>query len=150
MRWHRSWTCAPQQRFANQDILHLKSSARFSSAFPSSSSTAGQYEYMPLAGQQIRLLTSFPGSFDDDIRLNVVPVTLLEDEPPKYYALSYAWGSTERCDTVYVVTSEGQNPLPVTQNLHSAPRHLRHTTQIFTLWADAICINQDDFEERSA
>ncbi|KAL9577502.1 MAG: hypothetical protein Q9212_006321 [Teloschistes hypoglaucus] len=109
-----------------------------------------QYEYMPLAEQQIRLLTIFPGSFDDDLHLNLTPVTLLEDQPPEYHALSYAWGSTERCETVHIVTSEGQHPLPVTQNLHSALKHLRHTTQISTLWADAICINQDDVKERSA
>lgn len=48
---------------------------------------AGQYEYMPLAEHQIRLLTLFPGSFDDDIRLNLVPVRLPEDKPPGVFCI---------------------------------------------------------------
>lgn len=110
---------------------------------------AGLYQYTPLTDQHIRLLTLLPGSFDDEVHLHLTPVELQEDQPPDYHALSYAWGSTERYDTVYVETSEGQRPLPVTWNLHSALKNLRHTTEIRTIWADAICINQDNVVERN-
>ncbi|KAL8684828.1 MAG: hypothetical protein Q9218_008117, partial [Villophora microphyllina] len=35
-------------------------------------------------------------------------------------------------------------------NLHTALKYLRHASQDRTLWADAICINQNDIEERNA
>ena len=38
--------------------------------------------------------------------------------------------------------------LPITKNLAGALQHLRHTNQERTLWIDAVCINQQDLEER--
>jgi hypothetical protein len=39
--------------------------------------------------------------------------------------------------------------LSITPNLHEALRRLRCTTTTQLLWADAICINQDDIDERN-
>ncbi|POS79977.1 hypothetical protein DHEL01_v201619 [Diaporthe helianthi] len=69
---------------------------------------------------------------------------------PHYEALSYVWGSTENRQTIHVQESEGEHrKFLVTENLAQALRHLRSTIAKRTLWIDAICINQEDMEERN-
>jgi hypothetical protein len=76
-----------------------------------------------------------------------------------YKALSYMWGyktpsflplklwgrpnepKTIRCNGV---------SLTVTPNLYAALRQLRHETEPKVLWIDAICINQDDNDEKTS
>ncbi|TKA66154.1 hypothetical protein B0A55_08565 [Friedmanniomyces simplex] len=65
------------------------------------------------------------------------------DDNPEFAALSYCWGDEK--DTVEVCLAGRM--VPVTKNLTNALRRLRETPQeIF--WADAICINQNDLDER--
>jgi Heterokaryon incompatibility protein (HET) len=65
---------------------------------------------------------------------------------PPYIALSYAWGSTERVDTVRV----NGYKLPITQSLSEALRaifqYARDRELLF--WADSLCIDQNDVAER--
>lgn len=63
---------------------------------------------------------------------------------PTYNALSYVWGSTAGPLPVYV---DGKR-FDVTQSLHSALRHLRDPKEPARIWADAICINQQDNAEK--
>lgn len=63
----------------------------------------------------------------------------------KYEALSYTWGSEGHGDFIYSGTSR----LSVRTNLASALRHLRYEDRERTMWIDAVCINQNDNEERS-
>jgi hypothetical protein len=67
------------------------------------------------------------------------------DDKPEYTAISYVWGDPSITENIVV---EGC-VLPVTVNLASALRHLRTVFGQITLWADAICINQDDNSERT-
>jgi hypothetical protein len=69
----------------------------------------------------------------------------------KYEALSYAWGE-ERSPTPVVVKSYGSERsfIEVTQNLATALIYLRHKSEARVLWIDALCINQEDIEERSS
>lgn len=69
---------------------------------------------------------------------------------PKYEALSYTWGSSDNPQTVHVDDSLSHQPttLLIGQNLACAIRHLRYSDRPRTLWVDAICINQDDIQER--
>ncbi|KAI0115498.1 heterokaryon incompatibility protein-domain-containing protein [Nemania sp. FL0031] len=62
-----------------------------------------------------------------------------------YTAISYMWGSPEDTKTITI------NGIPVTvgQNLASALEYLR-SSHVDKVWVDAVCINQDDAEERSA
>ncbi|KAI9765064.1 MAG: hypothetical protein M1839_005621 [Geoglossum umbratile] len=64
---------------------------------------------------------------------------------PEYEALSYAWGDPEVRTPIYM---NGRMVL-VTQNLYSALRTLRKADKDQVLWVDALCINQDDIQERS-
>lgn len=80
------------------------------------------------------------------------------DFEPQYEALSYTWGSDNASELAQVELDEpkqqdggiqGHATLPIRPNLASALRHLRSNTAARVLWIDAICINQDDIEERN-
>lgn len=61
-----------------------------------------------------------------------------------YEALSYTWGSKEK---VAEITVNGST-MHITSNLYVALRHIRLANQDRILWIDAICIDQDNIEER--
>ena len=71
---------------------------------------------------------------------------------PPYEALSYAWGTADNKEYVYVTDPADplQTPssLRIRANLASALRHLRYPDRQRTLWVDAISINQADINER--
>jgi hypothetical protein len=115
------------------------------------------YKYKPVdpTKREIRLVRLLPGSFDDDIELEIFHSHLLVDGDPEsiqYEALSYVWGSTVDPHSIHVEGIE-ENPnggeLLVTQNLAIALRYLRKL-EPRTLWIDAICINQEDTNERGS
>ena len=67
------------------------------------------------------------------------------ENAPAYYALSYTWGTpTEKKE----ILLNGEQ-FWVQPNLESTLRHFRSKFCPFYLWADAICINQADNDERS-
>lgn len=102
------------------------------------------YEYEALAGpRQIRLLVLDPGRGDEELSCHLHPASL--SDRPKYEALSYAWGDPAIRQTVRC----GDKAARITTNLFNALRHLRDPTQRRSLWADALCINQEDIQERS-
>jgi hypothetical protein len=63
----------------------------------------------------------------------------------KYTALSYVWGDPARSRLIKV----NNDPMYITASLESALRHLRGRHRPRLVWADAICIDQDDPEERN-
>ncbi len=102
----------------------------------------------PLPEGYIRLLRLMP--YDDDehspIHCQLFDYPLLGSgrRTHLYEALSYVWGSPEK--SRLVSTDEGS--LSVTENLHAALSRLRNHFSPRIIWIDAICINQDDKEER--
>ncbi|KAF7893856.1 hypothetical protein EAF00_007370 [Botryotinia globosa] len=65
----------------------------------------------------------------------------------RYIALSYVWGSPADKKIILVNGIE----MRVTQNLHTALIELRKSNWVgrrVNLWIDALCINQDDLDER--
>jgi hypothetical protein len=76
---------------------------------------------------------------------------------PEFEALSYTWGDDLNPETIYIYddhfvpsVEEGQlQTLQVTRNLASALHHLRMQDRERIMWIDAICINQNDNEEKS-
>jgi hypothetical protein len=91
---------------------------------------------------ELRVLVIDPGSGTDEIRCRRVNVA--QSWRTRYDALSYSWGDETQREDIVV---DGLRT-SVTQNLHSALRHLRHPRRTRTLWVDALCINQSDAEER--
>jgi hypothetical protein len=103
------------------------------------------YSSLQASSEKIRLLTLLPGGFGTDVHCQLHKTKLDKNSPPRYEALSYTWGSAE--DPVAIYVEKGT--LPVTQNLAGALQHLRYSDRPRILWVDAICVNQQDLEERS-
>lgn len=128
---------------------------------PSDSEPLGTYTYRALKLAQTIILRLHPngrspeGEFRDDglyadlvtVNLHVLEGVLIDGttENIHYDALSYSWGHVELSETLVVdgraKSISGQNAI--------ALRALRHPTQIANLWIDALCINQDDKQEKS-
>ncbi|KAK3390038.1 heterokaryon incompatibility protein-domain-containing protein [Podospora didyma] len=102
------------------------------------------YPGEPLKPGQIRLLELLPGEWSSNIQCNLLRASVSSKTSP-YQSLSYTWGSTWQQRHIYV---DGKERL-ITKNLETALRRLRHLEKPLILWVDALCINQDDNEERS-
>jgi hypothetical protein len=63
---------------------------------------------------------------------------------PPYIALSYHWGDPAITADIEVNGIKHR----VTVNLEAALRRLR-AAEVYTIWADALCINQTDTKEKS-
>ncbi|KAI6082596.1 heterokaryon incompatibility protein-domain-containing protein [Hypoxylon rubiginosum] len=102
-----------------------------------------EYRYSPIDADSIRLLYLQPGVGDDNIHCRFE--TFNHSDAPIYEAISYTWGEGPAICPILVDNAI----FYVRSNLHSALRHLRNANQEISLWVDALCINQDDNQERS-
>jgi hypothetical protein len=110
---------------------------------------APEYKYKPLRdGQHIRILTLDPGKPDDPLKGKLEFVHIAHSG--RYEPLSYVWGKAEHCHQITIRDDKGDGGrLKLTDSLYGALRQIRHTDLERRLWADQICINQEDTEERS-
>lgn len=127
----------------------------------------------------LRLVHLLPGTPNTNLSISIVHASFTPTAPPKFETLSYTWGSESNPQTVSVIRQPvhkaatflsrlrrkrndniavSENPphhpnsgevLQVTQNQAIALRHLHNTSSIRVLWIDALCINQEDLQERS-
>jgi len=101
-----------------------------------------------LAGQMFRVLhLNSPvhlesGNGDDHVECNLATTSL--GDHPQYVALSYCRGAPE---PQIPIMCNGRK-LHIRPNLHAALCCLRLPDKPFTVWADAICIDQDNLHER--
>ena len=111
---------------------------------------ATPYQYSPLneGAQEIRLMTLFPETVSSEIRVSLEIVPFTKDHVHDFEALSYAWGSAENLVDI-IIGASGHEVLSITQNLAEALPYLRYEDRSRVLWIDAICVNQQDLEERS-
>ena len=93
--------------------------------------------------RDVRVLQLLPGSWSDTVECNLVKQSL--DHHPNYEALSYAWGDHNQTRPI---TVDGCT-LHVTANLQAGLRRLRYADRPRLLWVDAICIDQDDVDEKN-
>ncbi|OCK73058.1 hypothetical protein K432DRAFT_313875 [Lepidopterella palustris CBS 459.81] len=101
------------------------------------------YENFPAGLKQpVRLLYLHPGKRTEQIQFSLKLYSLLSCQ---YEALSYTWGSVE--NPVIIKSNAGESFL-ATRSLASVFFRLRYPDKQRALWADAICINQDDKEEK--
>ena len=92
----------------------------------------------------IRLLQLEAGLDGGPVQVSLLTVPELTSAPV-YHALSYCWGDAD--DTSELMCNGF--PIRVTRSLESALRRLRHLEVSTLIWADALCINQDDVDERN-
>lgn len=115
--------------------------------------------YHLLAPKFIRVFELDAGEFSDPIAGRLMPQAM-DTEP--YEAISYVWGDPKKRRDI---TIDGAT-LSVTENLHGALTAYRHRPvagssevldvgkapaqrqPVRRLWVDAVCINQEDLEER--
>jgi hypothetical protein len=103
------------------------------------------FKYTPLTGaREVRLLILQPGQ-DNEMVTCHLRSTVIDNSDIDFEAISYCWGDLRKKRSIIC---EGRR-LRVTTNLFDALRHLRGKDHTRMLWADAVCVNQDDLEERS-
>lgn len=110
--------------------------------------------YQTLSDNQIRLLKPIPGHATADLRFSFEIITLQRDGStrpvPPYTAVSYTWGNLPASEQIYI----DDCPVLIRPNLAFCVRKLldeNEAERAWThIWADAICINQQDKHERNA
>ncbi|KAI1429220.1 heterokaryon incompatibility protein-domain-containing protein [Xylaria sp. FL1777] len=108
---------------------------------------------------EIRLLIVQPGAFNDPIKCSFHYTYLIGDASHHFPfdSLSYCWGSSP--DITHILLDpdyydsinrpwDGRE-FPVGRNVETALRRLRSETKPLRIWIDAVCINQEDIDERS-
>ena len=115
------------------------------------------YRYRALRDGYIRVLTVLPGKFGDAIWVRLQQFDLaahtksldraVDPFHARYEALSYAWGSPNRTHSLEFADG---SYVEVTQSLYHALQYLRYPGRERRIWADAVCINQDDLTERAS
>lgn len=98
----------------------------------------------PAHMHEIRLIYLDPGRGNTPLVCQLRRVSLTADLAP-YDAISYCWGGQEPSRTIMC----DNIPMPITQSLHDALCRFRSPDRTTALWADAICINQEDLKEKS-
>lgn len=109
--------------------------------------SSGLYEDHPLnnATQDIRLMHLYPGTDHQQLYIRLDVKNLNDANAHGYNCISYVWGT----DIATEAANTNKGELPITVNLLSCLRHLRHKEETLVLWVDAICINQNDLNEKS-
>ncbi|KAH8744642.1 HET domain-containing protein [Hyaloscypha finlandica] len=102
---------------------------------------AYQYNSLP-SRYHIRYLVLEPGRGQEPLMCNLYIAALTER--PSFEAISYVWGSNKK---VAKVSCAGQT-IRITANLRDVLRRVRLPNSQRALWADSICIDQENMEER--
>jgi hypothetical protein len=102
------------------------------------------YATVPLPNNRnIRILTLLPGNLNDEVECQLGTASLEDD--PTFTALSYCWGDSALRHDISV----NGHRVSVTESLETALRYMRDGENSTPVWADAICINQADRDEKS-
>jgi hypothetical protein len=120
------WSRTP--RFEYKPLQYPSTSIRLIHLLPSQSYLAEALEFAHLSSPLLCHISS-------------VPITSC----PPYKALSYTWGEPSQTHPIFI---SGHKYL-ITPSLATALKHIRHPTDIVTLWIDQICINQTDLQEKN-
>lgn len=111
---------------------------------------AFQYEPLTDSSSCIRILClERPRRVKGYLQPTIPCATLFEaplNDDAEFIALSYCWGSAEKTRPMIV----NESLVWVTESLGSAFEHIQEEDRIILLWADALCINQNDDPEKGA
>ncbi|KAK7699783.1 hypothetical protein SLS64_011395 [Diaporthe eres] len=117
-------------------------------------STADEFEYgtVELGPDEIRVLMVMPDCYQDDrkdihcyvIRMDLVATEQFGLRKYPFVALSYVWGSEKDKKPIFINGRRAQ----VTQNLYEALFHIREVLSPVPMRVDAVCINQNNMEEK--
>ncbi|KAF7192010.1 Heterokaryon incompatibility protein 6, OR allele [Pseudocercospora fuligena] len=126
-----------------------------SATTPTPSVTTKGYDYQPLSteSRQLRVLRFEKKRTLPFRRLRFKVETLLldADQREPYYAISYAWGDNPGLASIVLDGQEALVPDSAEEALRGILRVISRDDghQATLIWIDAVCINQDDLEEKS-
>lgn len=103
-----------------------------------------KYDSLPFDSKNIRLLRYGPAD-EQNVVSSIEMHTFDLDTAPSFYALSYVWNSIAKD---VPITCNGKRLMITASLAHAFKRSMRWGRGIW-LWADGMCINQDDVAERS-
>lgn len=109
-------------------------SGRQSGPYPSGALNQGHF---------FRLMKLLPGIGDESIRVKLYH-NRVEDQIGSYEAISYAWGGSNDKEWIFV----NDQDFEIKRNLYNALKELRHPRRKRLLWADGICIDQENDDEK--
>lgn len=147
MRWPgRSRRGLRSRKHQGRSRLSIATVATVGSFTPHSDTLIKEYKYQPIKSpDQLRMLELLHGQDDETVQIKLSHRPL--SDLPLCEALSYEWGCPTRD---FEIRCEGKS-MKVTSNLLAALKRLRpQTSGTRLLWIDALCINQEDIDERSA
>ncbi|KAG9202648.1 hypothetical protein G6514_004140 [Epicoccum nigrum] len=99
------------------------------------------YQYDELPPDAFRYLVLQPGLSGDPLCCSL---HISRIDEIKYESVSYAWGTGQRDQDIVC----DDKILKITPNLYSVLQRVRLPDAPRNLWADSICINQEDLEEK--
>lgn len=105
--------------------------------------SAFRYTKLDSPSHQIRLLSFTWSSKSDNVRCKLQVLNV--DDAPGYHAISYTWGDPVTSRTIFI---DGLS-VAVRENCYYALWQAQNYRMDMHYWIDAICINQDDLEEKS-
>ncbi|KAF5566074.1 heterokaryon incompatibility het-6 [Fusarium napiforme] len=126
---------------------------------------SGNFRYNSLQENEIRVLVLDAAAQQRDPLSGALFVVkhIPGDHVTRYDAMSYTWGDQSDPDFIdlrylrpighdksCICDKESSGTLAIGRNLASALRKIRHQSDNQILWADSICINQKDLDERAA
>lgn len=98
---------------------------------------------VPLEESCIRLLTIKPGNAGDPLDLHLSTVSL--NANPVYEAISYCWGDSSLTNAAVC----DEHDVSITTSLFGALVELRYAAEPRTIWADAMCIDQTNADDKT-
>lgn len=135
-------------RAAIREPLALSSSPSARDSLIRIFDAAAHYPNGPLKDGEIRILTLHPGTWSSPVVCTLENIALDDavGGDGGFCALSYTWGppTQPRC-AIWI--NDGVNT--VGEQLFEALAHLRDAREPKRLWVDAVCIRQDDNNEKS-
>lgn len=96
-----------------------------------------------LREHEIRILKLLPGDSESQLHCEIVVGSL--EEKLTYDAVSYCWGSNDRCKQIWIHKKQ----FKVTQSAFDVLQHMRLARATRPVWIDIVCISQEDVEEKS-
>lgn len=105
------------------------------------------YQYRPLGANEVRIFTLVAGLREDQIKIRLRTHNI--NETPQYHAISYCWGDARVPEQCLCEDDGSISSFHLTDNLCEALRVFRRVDRDIALWADQICINQGDFDEKA-
>lgn len=108
---------------------------------------AFQYRPLDIAQKEIRLLEIVPDTtyaISGLVECRLRHVSLAEEPVQAYEAISYCWGDSNNKAEILLEGSSAAVPASAEEVL----RRLRKPKESRLVWIDAVCINQNDIQER--